>query len=211
MDSQTLQKRIEQWQKMTQADPANAMGWFSLGNAFKEADRDPEAAQSLRKAIEIDPNFSRAYQILAQVLIRQKALDHAAEILDRGYRVAAQMGDVMPQRAMAELLKKIGKPVPQIAAKAQPIAMPEGGEQIVDRRTGRVGTRLPHAPFRGAMGQFIADHYSLQTWNEWIAQGTKVINELRLDFSKLEHQGVYDQHMMEWLGFTQEQVNEHQS
>ena len=209
MDTQALNQRIEQWQHMTEADPDNAMGWFSLGNAYKEADRDPEAAQALRKAIEIDGKFSRAYQILGQVLVRQKANDHAAEVLDKGYRVATEMGDVMPQRAMAELLKKIGKPVPEVAAKAQPVAVPEDGEQIVDRRTSRVGTRLTAAPFRGPMGQFVADHYSAQTWNEWIGQGTKVINELRLDFSKLEHQAVYDQHMMEWLGFTEAQVKAH--
>jgi Fe-S cluster biosynthesis and repair protein YggX len=36
--------------------------------------------------------------------------------------------------------------------------------------------------------------------------GTKVINELRLDFSNQEHQVVYEQHMMEWLGISDEDV-----
>ncbi len=210
MTDDTLNKRIEQWENMTREDPDNAMGWFSLGNAYREAERDDDAAAVLRKAIEIDSSFSRAYQILGQVLVRQND-DRAADVLTTGYKVAAEMGDVMPQRAMASLLEKIGAPVPQVAAKAKPVAVPEGGEQIIDRRTRQPGTRLPGAPFKGDMGRFIADHYSAETWNEWIDQGTKVINELRLDFSHLDHQRMYDQHMMEWLGFTEGEVAEHAS
>ena len=37
-------------------------------------------------------------------------------------------------------------------------------------------------------------------WQTWIAQGTKVINELRLDFSREEDQKVFDQYMCEFLG-----------
>ena len=41
---------------------------------------------------------------------------------------------------------------------------------------------------------------SQETWTEWIGQGTKVINELRLDLSREEDQEAYDQHMHEFLG-----------
>ena len=37
-------------------------------------------------------------------------------------------------------------------------------------------------------------------WQEWIDQGTKVINELRLDFSRDEDQDAFDMHMCEFLG-----------
>ena len=59
----------------------------------------------------------------------------------------------------------------------------------------------------GPLGKYIYDHYTQQTWTEWIGQGTKVINELRLDFSNAEHQKVYDTQMMEWLGISQEDVD----
>ena len=62
---------------------------------------------------------------------------------------------------------------------------------------------------RGPTGQFIYDHFSQETWREWIGQGTKVINEFRLDFSNETHQQVYEQQMFEWLGITQEQVDEY--
>jgi Fe-S cluster biosynthesis and repair protein YggX len=207
MDQDTLNQRIEQWEKMAHEDPDNAMGWFSLGNAYKEAERDEEAGRALRKAIELDPAYSRAYQILGQVLIRQQAEPQAIEVLTQGYTVAAEHGDVMPQRAMESLLEKVGAPVPQVETK-QAAPVPAGGDQIMDRRTGKPGTKLTGPPFKGPVGQFIADHYSAETWNEWIAQGTKVINELRLDFSRLDHQNMYDQYMMEWLGFTEAEATE---
>jgi len=36
-------------------------------------------------------------------------------------------------------------------------------------------------------------------WREWIAMGTKVINEMRLPLSDPQAQKVFDQHMMEFL------------
>ena len=62
---------------------------------------------------------------------------------------------------------------------------------------------------RGPSANLAHDHYTVPTWRLWIGQGTKVINELRLDFSNQQHQQVYEVHMMEWLGFTMEDVENH--
>ncbi len=203
MSEDLLNQRIEQWEHMTREDPDNAMGWMSLGNAYKQADRDEESARAYRKAIELDAGLSRAYQSLGQILIHAGAKDQATEILTEGYKQAAERGDVMPQRAMQSLLEQIEAPVPQVARPEAEAAVPAGEGQIVDRHSGQPGTRMSKPPFRGPVGRFIADHYSQETWRQWIGQGTKVINELRLDLSKPEHQDVYDQHMMEFLGFTE--------
>lgn len=204
-----LNQRISQWEKMTREDPDNAMGWFSLGDAYKKAERDEEAARCLRKAIELDPNLSRAYQLLGQLLIKAGADDPAAEVLTKGYAVAAERGDVMPQRAMGSLLEKIDRPVPEVAAPPEPEPAEVTGDMVLDRRTGQPGPRLPDPPMRGPVGRFIFDHYSAPTFREWIGQGTKVINEMRLDFSNTDHQQVYEDQMMEWLGFSREEVEEH--
>ncbi len=68
---------------------------------------------------------------------------------------------------------------------------------------------MPDQPMRGPMGKFIYDHYSQETWRAWIGQGTKVINELRLDFSNDAHQRAYEEQMMAWLGFSKEDIDEH--
>lgn len=209
MNTELLNQRINQWENMTREDPENAMGWFSLGNAYKEAERPEEAARSLRRAIELDPGLSRAYQVLGQLLIASEADDPAAEVLTTGYVTAAERGDVMPMRAMGALLEKIGRPLPEVTTPEPADPIDVGGETVLDRRTGQPGPRLPKPPMRGPVGQFIYDNYSAPTWRDWIGQGTKVINELRLDFSLPDHQKAYDLHMMEWLGFTQEEVQEH--
>ena len=68
------------------------------------------------------------------------------------------------------------------------------------QRTGRPGTKLPRPPFKGPIGQWIAENISQETWNTWIGQGTKVINELRLDLSTERGQEEYDRYMREFLG-----------
>ena len=202
-------ERIAQWENMTQADPTNDMGWFSLGSAYRDAGRDDDAQGALGKAIELNPAMSRAYQLRGQALVQLGREDEAAQVLTAGYKMAAERGDVMPQRAMGSLLEKIGRPVPEVAAQETAPAPTASGDQVVDRRTGQLGARLPDPPMRGALGQFIYDHYSQETWREWIAQGTKVINELRLDFSNVGHQRIYDQYMMEFLGITEDEVKAH--
>ena len=85
---------------------------------------------------------------------------------------------------------------------------PNDPNAILDRKTGKPGLHLPGVPMRGPIGKIILDNYSQETWNEWIGMGTKVINELRLDFSNLEHQKTYEQHMLEWLAITPEEIQE---
>lgn len=203
-----MNARIAQWEKMTQADPENSMGWLSLGTAYRDAERQEEAATALRRAIQIDVGLSRAYQLLGQTLIKLNRNDEAAEVLTKGYVKAAERGDVMPQRAMGSLLEKLGKPVPQVQMQ-QTAPTLDDANTIIDRRTGRSGRRLPDPPMRGPLGKFIFDHFSQETWREWIGMGTKVINELRLDFSNVEHQKMYDRQMMEWLGISQEEVDQY--
>ncbi len=213
MDKAALDQRIAQWEKMTQEAP-DGMAWFSLGNAYKDADRYEDAARALRKSVEMDAGMSRAYQLLGQVLIKVGADEQAADVLTKGYTVAAQRRDVMPQKAMESLLEKLGKPVPKIEpapeARGLGTSVPsDSANQVLDRRTNQPGPRLPDQPFRGPVGKYIFDHYSATTFRQWISQGTKVINELRLDFSREDHQRTYDIHMMEWLGFTMEEVEEY--
>ena len=80
---------------------------------------------------------------------------------------------------------------------------------FICRRTGRPGNKLPGPPFRGPIGQWIHENISAETWRDWIGQGTKVINELRLDFSNDKHQEVYDQYMLEWLQISREEIDEY--
>ncbi len=198
-------ERIAQFEKMASADPTNEMAHFSLGNAYLQVGRHAEAAGSLERCLELNPGMSKAYQLCGQAMIGAGWADKATEVLQRGWRAAAARGDRMPQQAMAELLRSIGRDAPEAAAapeatSAEPV--PEGA--FICHRTGRPGTKMGAPPFRGAVGLWVQEHISSESWKAWIAQGTKVINELRLDFSRDRDQEVYDQHMRDYLGLDPE-------
>ncbi len=195
-----IQERIAQFENMTLADPTNDMAHFSLGTAYLLADRFEEAAGSLMKCLELNPEMSKAAQMAGEALIKAGKTDKAIEVLDSGYATAAGRGDMMPKNAIAELLKSIGREPPEIADEEQAVEAAEAGSAFICRCTGRAGTQLPDLPMRGPVGQWIYENIGAETWRDWIAQGTKVINELRLDFSREQDQEVYEQHMCEYLG-----------
>ncbi len=207
----TLDDRIAQWQKMT-AEAPDDMAFFSLGSALREASRFEEAADAFRQALEYNNGMSRAFQHLGEALIKLGCNDEAGEVLTKGYAVAAERGDVMPQRSIEAMLGKLGLPLPEVESaevKRAKVAAESDGRMILDKRAGVPQPKLDDPPMRGPVGQYIFDHFGQVTWNQWIGQGTKVINELRLDFSKPEHQDVYEQHMLDWLGVTAEEIEQH--
>jgi Fe-S cluster biosynthesis and repair protein YggX len=197
----SLDERVEQFENMAREDPDNDMAHFSLGNAYFMARRFGEAVASLQRCIELNADMSKAYQLAGEALIEAGDEEAAAGILTTGYEVAARRGDVMPRNAIAELLRRIGREPPQVSeeARAEADQLKLSGA-FVCQHTGRPGTQLPDPPMRGALGQWIYENISVQTWQEWIAQGTKVINELHLDFSREEDQRMYDHYMCEYLG-----------
>lgn len=202
-----LQDRIARFETMASADPDNDMAHFSLGSAYLQAGRAAEAAKSLQRCIELNPDMSKAYQLAGEAMIKAGWSDTAADLLRTGYEVAAAKGDRMPKDAIADLLRDMGLEPPALSKDTAAAAerLRESGA-FVCRRTGRPGTQLAEPPFRGPVAKWIMDNISAETWQAWIGQGTKVINELRLDFSREEDQETYDKHMYEFLGIGEEEL-----
>jgi len=204
--------RIAQFENMTQADATNEMAHFSLGKAYAEAGRFDDAAKSYLRCVELVPDMSKAYQMAGEALAKGGQNDRAISVLMQGHTIAGGKGDLMPKTAMAKLLGELGAPVAEEPTTAGSQGATSGNENsagdagpvpegmIRCRQSGRLGTRLPHAPFRGSLGAWIAANISQETWQQWIGQGTKVINEMRLDFSRDKDQETYDQQMREFLG-----------
>jgi Fe-S cluster biosynthesis and repair protein YggX len=190
--------RIANFEKMAQADPTNEMAHFSLGNAYLQAGRHAEAARSLETCLQLAPEMSKAWQLCGQAQIGAGWADKAVDTLVRGHEIAARKGDRLPQQAMADLLRSLGREPPQVAT--PPVPEGDVGGSFICGRSGKPGTQLDKPPFRGPVGAWIQRHISAETWRAWIGQGTKVINELRLDLSRDHDQDVYEQHMHEYLG-----------
>lgn len=217
-----IERRIAQFQNMAQADPENEMAHFSLGKALSDAGRHAEAAQSFIRCTELAPSMSKAYQLAGEALLKSDNKDLAAQLFTRGYTIAAENGDLMPKNAMAKSLEALGRPVPEVTGKKAgrgggDVSLLGGGGTpdkkydgpippgaFVCQRTGRPGTKMPRPPFKGPIGEWIAANITRETFDAWIAQGTKVINELRLDLSRDGDTETYDQHMREYLGIDDE-------
>jgi Fe-S cluster biosynthesis and repair protein YggX len=194
-----MDDKIEQFRKMAAEDPDNELGHFSLGKALIDARRFEEAVEPLQQVIALNPGYSRAYQLLGSALNRLGRRDETVDVLTRGFQIADERGDVMPRDVMGKLLESLGQTPPPIktGSRREVESVADAGFQC--RRCQVTGNRLPAPPFRGALGQKVYDTICAQCWSEWVAVGTKVINELRLRLSDPRSQEVYDQHMIEYL------------
>ena len=186
-----LQDRIARFENMATADPTNDMAHFSLGSAYFDADRFAEAVTSFEACIKLNPDMTRALELTGAALIKLGNIEEAKIHLLKGYEQAAGRGERRVQDAIAEILNEASIELPTVES-ASPIAPS--------------GKPLEEAPLPGAIGQWVLEHVDADTWNAWIGQGTKVINELRLDFSRKEDQQSYEGYMVEFLGIPDDVV-----
>lgn len=200
-----LQERIAQFRKMAQDDPDNELGHFSLGKALMEDQQFVEAAQSFQKTVELNQQFSKAYQLLGQCLMQAGNPAAAVQYLTQGYLVADERGDNIPKQEMGNLLKKLGAEIPASKrSEAAPQAVGEGGFacQRPGCMAGPRATQLQRPPMNDELGQQVYNNICTACWQDWLGMGIKVINEMRLDLSDEKGQQVYDQYMREYLGIS---------
>jgi tetratricopeptide (TPR) repeat protein len=198
-----LQDRISQFRKMANDDPENELGHFRLGQLLAEAGDHEEAIKSFRRTLELSPQFSKVFQLLGASLIKLNRRDEAVRVLRDGFGVADERGDSMPRDEMAKMLVQLGEPAPVAKKTAAP---GPGGDGFHCQRPGCfAGARarqLPKPPMNDDLGTRIQAQICADCWNEWFRNySIKVINEMRLDLSTEQGQGVYDQVMREFLGF----------
>ena len=194
-----LQERITQFRKMANDDPENELGHFRLGQLLMEDGQYEEGVRSFRRTLELSPQFSKVYQLLASCLLKLERRDEAAQVLEQGHTVADERGDNIPRDEMAKMLGQLGKPLPA-ASKAT-----TAGTGFRCQRPGcMVGSRarqLSGPPIKDEIGQRIYQTVCVDCWNDWLRNySIKVINELRLDLSTERGQEEYDRYMREYLG-----------
>jgi Fe-S cluster biosynthesis and repair protein YggX len=190
--------KIEQLKKLVEQDPNDELAQFSLGKACLDAGNLQDAGPCFQRVLAINSQNSKAYELLGSVQKQMGLTSLAIETLTNGYRVAHRKGDMMPMNAMAALLRELGAEVPAIGAKA-PAASTAAGGGFTCRRCGAPGPQLERAPFKGELGDVVFKSVCQSCWRGWVAQGTKVINELRLPMYDMQAQEMYDRHMKEFL------------
>ncbi len=198
-----LQESIAKFRKMANDDPDNDLGHYRLGQLLIEDRQFEEAVTSLRRALELNPEFSRVYQLLGASLMDLGRRDEAVKILKEGFAVADRRGDNKPRDEMAKLLQQLGEQPPAPARAQGPEA--EGGSGFQCRRpgcfAGKHARQLPKPPMNDELGRQIQANVCADCWSYWLRDvSIKVINETRADLSTEEGQRVYDQIMRQTLG-----------
>ena len=188
--------QLERFRQMAESNPNDEIAHFSLGRSLLEAGDAAEAAKSLQRVIALNPNISKAYQLLGDAQLKTGHRDYAIQTLTEGVNVAHRRGDFLPKQEMSKMLADLGAPVPQFA---DPTTTKVGEGEVFCKRHGGTGPRLEKPPFRNPFGQEIYDNTCANCWKEAIAFGTKVINELRLPLADPQAQKMWDQHIREFL------------
>src|SRR5438132_9760673 len=148
-----LQERITQFRKMANDDPENELGHFRLGQLLMEAGQDEEAVDSFRRTLQLSPQFSKVYQLLATSLLKLNRQEEAVQVLQQGFTVADERGDNMPRDEMAKMLGQLGKPVP--AAKKTETAGDGFRCQRPGCMVGRLARQLAKPPINDEVGRRI--------------------------------------------------------
>jgi Fe-S cluster biosynthesis and repair protein YggX len=199
-----LQQQIAQFGKMAQDDPENELAHYRLGQLHMEAEDHGAAIKSFRRTLEISPQFSKVYQLLAAALTKSNQRDEAVRVLREGFAVADERGDNIPRDEMERMLVAMNEAVP---ARKRPAATEAAaiGDGFQCQRpgcfAGAKARRLPKPPVPDEIGQRIYDTVCADCWTDWLRNySVKVINELRLDLSSEQGQAEYDRYMREFLG-----------
>jgi tetratricopeptide (TPR) repeat protein len=199
-----LDVRIAQFRKMASDDPDNELGHYRLGQLLLENRQYDEAVQSFRRTLELSPQFSKVYHLLALALLQSDRRDQALEVLRQGFQVADERGDNLPRDEMARMLVELGEPAP-VSRRAAPAAGPAAGGGFRCQRPGCIaggfGRKLEKPPFNDELGRRIQESVCADCWEDWRRNySIKVINELRLDLSSERGAEEYDRYMREFLG-----------
>jgi len=86
------QSRIEVFEQMLVADPANTMVLFGLAKEYEKAGDDRKLIETLERYLASADDEGNAYGMLARAFERTKRIDKAREAYQRGVEVAMAHG-----------------------------------------------------------------------------------------------------------------------
>jgi cytochrome c-type biogenesis protein CcmH/NrfG len=98
------QSRIEIFEAMARSQPQDVMVWYGLGSEYIKLEDWAKAADALRHVIEINPDYTAAYQMLGTALSNQGNLEEARRVWQEGIKTADRTGAWKARQHMEGLL-----------------------------------------------------------------------------------------------------------
>jgi len=106
MDSASVVQNLE---KLLSQGKDSALLRFSLGAEYLKLKQTWVAVYQLRRALEMDPNYSAAWKLLGKALTDAGVLRDALDAYRRGVAIAEQRGDKQAAKEMAVFALRLEK------------------------------------------------------------------------------------------------------
>jgi predicted Zn-dependent protease len=103
------QSRIEIFAEMVKQQPLDAMIWYGLASEYAKLERWSDAAGALQNVVQINPDYTAAYQMLGTSLVNQGRKEEARRAWTEGIEVARRTGAWKAQQHMEGLLASMSE------------------------------------------------------------------------------------------------------
>ena len=100
---------IESFESMLAGGQDSPLLRYSLGTALLKEDRAAEAVEHLRRAVDMDAQYSAAWKALGKALADTGRAGEAMQAYEKGIGVAEARGDVQAAKEMKVFLKRLQK------------------------------------------------------------------------------------------------------
>ena len=100
-------ERTRALEAMLERGQESALLRYSLGNEYAKADAPGPAVQHLRRAVELDRNYSAAWKLLGRSLADLGRHEEAIEAYRQGIEIASGKGDRQAAKEMTVFLKRL--------------------------------------------------------------------------------------------------------
>ena len=87
-----VQSKIDVFTAMLAEQPENAMIWYGLASEQFKLEKWAEAAESLRRVVSLNPDYTAAYQMLGTALAKVDDLSGAQKAWKDGIEAAGRTG-----------------------------------------------------------------------------------------------------------------------
>lgn len=102
-----LLRKEEMYRQVLEIDADDTLANYGLGTIHLERAEYDQAIDCLEKVLAQDAKYSVAYLALGKAYLALRKQDSARDIFERGIKVAASKGDLMPANQMQSLLSQI--------------------------------------------------------------------------------------------------------
>lgn len=103
-----MKPAIERLEALLAQQGESALLRFSLGNACLDT-APAQAAEHLRRAVALDPQYSAAWKLLGRALVACDDTAQAKQAYQSGVAVAEARGDIQAAKEMRVFLKRLDK------------------------------------------------------------------------------------------------------